>query len=169
MSVSEDHQPAPLISGFRREIRRPECNPGFEVLHCIVHLERDISGAIPYLHAAFDGDAYTDAPRSVMFKAHGRLVAVHGGHIAVNALRDIDEANRVVAWLISEINDVWQRRAEITPRTDAPAPPRVLDTLRQLPRTNCADCGVATCLAFAVQVAEGGRTVEDCPHHVGSP
>lgn len=41
----------------------------------------------------------------------------------------------------------------------------VLDIYKQvLPRTNCGDCGLATCLAFASAVVVEGRDLGDCPH-----
>lgn len=39
-----------------------------------------------------------------------------------------------------------------------------LEVLKLLPRTNCRECGVATCLAFASLVAQGRRQPEECPH-----
>jgi acetyl-CoA decarbonylase/synthase, CODH/ACS complex subunit gamma len=35
---------------------------------------------------------------------------------------------------------------------------------KSLPRTNCKDCGVPTCMAFAMQVAAKQRALTDCPH-----
>jgi len=39
-----------------------------------------------------------------------------------------------------------------------------LEVLKQLPRTNCRECRLPTCLAFANQVALGQRSPEDCPY-----
>jgi acetyl-CoA decarbonylase/synthase complex subunit gamma len=39
-----------------------------------------------------------------------------------------------------------------------------LEIYKQLPRTNCKDCGVPTCLAFAMKVAAGQAGLDDCPH-----
>ncbi len=39
-----------------------------------------------------------------------------------------------------------------------------LDIYKQLPKTNCKDCGVPTCLAFAMKVASGQAGLDDCPH-----
>jgi len=39
-----------------------------------------------------------------------------------------------------------------------------LDIYKQLPRTNCGDCGVPTCLAFAMKVAAKQAAVDECPH-----
>jgi len=35
---------------------------------------------------------------------------------------------------------------------------------KSLPKTNCKDCGLPTCMAFAMQVAAKQRALEDCPH-----
>jgi len=35
---------------------------------------------------------------------------------------------------------------------------------KQLPRTNCKDCGFPTCMAFAMQVAAKQKSISDCPH-----
>lgn len=40
----------------------------------------------------------------------------------------------------------------------------VLELLKTLPRTNCGDCGQATCLAFATQVIKEGEDLHRCPH-----
>jgi acetyl-CoA decarbonylase/synthase complex subunit gamma len=35
---------------------------------------------------------------------------------------------------------------------------------KSLPKTNCKDCGLPTCMAFAMQVAAKQRGLTDCPH-----
>jgi len=40
----------------------------------------------------------------------------------------------------------------------------VLELFKTLPRTNCGDCGQATCLAFATQVIKEGEELGRCPH-----
>ena len=39
-----------------------------------------------------------------------------------------------------------------------------LDIYKKLPQTNCGDCGVPTCLAFAMKLAAGGASLDACPH-----
>ncbi len=38
---------------------------------------------------------------------------------------------------------------------------------KNLPKTNCKDCGLPTCMAFAMQVAAKQRALADCPHISG--
>lgn len=39
-----------------------------------------------------------------------------------------------------------------------------LDIYKKLPQTNCGDCGVPTCLAFAMKLAQGQASLDQCPH-----
>ncbi len=39
-----------------------------------------------------------------------------------------------------------------------------LQIFKQLPKTNCKDCGQATCLAFAMALATGKTSLDQCPH-----
>ncbi|WP_027718504.1 acetyl-CoA decarbonylase/synthase complex subunit gamma [Desulfovirgula thermocuniculi] len=39
-----------------------------------------------------------------------------------------------------------------------------LEIFKQLPKTNCKDCGHPTCLAFAMAMAAGKASLDQCPH-----
>jgi acetyl-CoA decarbonylase/synthase complex subunit gamma len=39
-----------------------------------------------------------------------------------------------------------------------------LDIFKLLPKTNCGDCGVPTCMAFAMKLAQKKAELADCPH-----
>lgn len=97
------------------------------------------------------------------FKVHGRLITVHPDKIAVNALEDETQADKILEWLKNGINETCDRRAEITPKYDGQSRPKVIEILKLLPKTNCRECGQATCLVFASLAAEGIFGGEDCP------
>ena len=84
-----------LLTGYKKEIFKPECNPHFESLHCFAHLENDIGEVIPYLNTVLGGTAYQKNPPSVMFQVSGRLIAIHPRKIAINALKDEHEADKI--------------------------------------------------------------------------
>jgi ArsR family metal-binding transcriptional regulator len=156
-----------LLTGYREEISRPTCNNTFQSLHCIAHLDEDISEALPYLNAALGGDTYIKDPPSVTFKSQGKLITVHGNKIAVNALRDADEAHHILEWLKKEINDAWENRQAIVPKYDGNAKPLILEIYKLLPKTNCRKCGQPTCMMFASLATEGVKGYEDCPELIG--
>ncbi len=152
-----------LLKGYRKEIFRPECNPSFQSLHCVAHLDEDIEAVLPYLNARLGGDEYYQDPPAVTFRPQGKLITVNPKKIAINALRDEAEADKILEWLKREINEAWEKRAETVPSIESAPKPRLLDILKMLPRTNCRKCGEPTCMVFAVRVAEGVKGPEDCP------
>ena len=152
-----------LLENYHLEIFNSKCNPGAMAVHCFAHLDEDVAQALPYLNTVLGGFEYIQDPPSVTFKAQGKLITVSSRKIAINALKDEAEAVKIVEWLKREINDAWENRATITPCYSGKIRPRMIEILRLLPKTNCRKCGQPTCMVFAVQMAEGGRSVTDCP------
>ena len=156
-----------LLETFEKEIFRPECNPEFQSLHCIARLDQDISAVLPYLNAVMGGFEYLKDPPAVVFKVHGRLITVQGRQIALNALKDEAEADKILNWLKREINSAWKDRKNIEPSYQGTPRPKIIEILRLLPQTNCRKCGEATCMVFAARLAEGIYSAEQCPEAGG--
>jgi ArsR family metal-binding transcriptional regulator len=152
-----------LLTGYTMEIFRSKCNAGAQTLHCFAHLNDDVSEVLPYLNTVLGGFAYTQEPPSLTLKNSGKLITIHARKIAVNALRDEEEAEKIVAWLQREINSTWEQRGEIEPSVQGARQPSMMEVLKLLPRTNCRECGEATCMVFAVRVIEGVKDHNDCP------
>jgi len=152
-----------LLRSYTNEIFRPQCNPSFESLHCIAHLHQDITEALPYLNATLGGFEYLKEPPAVTFRVHGKIITVHSREIAVNALKDEEEADKILQWLQREINDAWGKRGEIKPKYEGLPKPKLLEILKLLPKTNCRECGQPTCMVFAAVAAQGAKNEENCP------
>jgi len=152
-----------LLKSYRKEIIRPKCNPSFERLHCIAHLDQDISEVLPYLNAVWGGERFSKDPPSLTIKLQGKIITLHPKEIAITAIKDEEEAEKILEWLKKEINETWEKRDQITPLFETPRKPEVIKILQFLPKTNCKKCGAPTCMVFAVQMAEGGRSVDQCP------
>lgn len=146
-----------LLKSYYKEIFRPECNPGFESVHCIAHLDQDISEVLPYLNAVLGGFEYLKDPPAVILRSQGKLITVHGDKIAVNALRDEAEADKILEWLKREINSAWENRDSIEPSYEGAPKPKVIEILKLLPKTNCRECGEPTCMVLAARMAEGAK------------
>ena len=152
-----------LLESYRLEIFNNECRPSAMTVQCFAHLDQDVGACLPYLNAVLGGFEYTREPPSVTFRAQGKLITVHARKIAVNALRDEQEAQKIVAWLKNEINAAWDNRDHIEPRYEGLPRMQVIEILKLLPKTNCRQCGAPTCLVFATQVAEGAKDASNCP------
>jgi len=156
-----------LLKNYTKEIFRPECNPQFRSLHCFAHLDEDISEVLPYLNTVLGGSGFTEDPPSLMLQIHGRLIALHPKKIAINALKDEEEIDKILQWLQREINETWEKRDEIEPRYTIPPKPQPMEVLKLLPRTNCGECGQPTCIVFASLVIQGVKDADDCPQLSG--
>jgi ArsR family metal-binding transcriptional regulator len=126
-------------------------------------LNEDIGCALPYLNTLLGADQYFTDPPELMLHHHGRIIKVGCREIAINALKDDEEAERILAWLQTEINHAWDNRETISPSYSGRRKPKLIDILKLLPKTNCRECGLPTCMVFAAQVVEGGRDANQCP------
>ncbi len=152
-----------LLHEYTKEMFRPKCNPNFQSVHCVAHLEDDISEVLPYLNTTLGGTNYTKSPPSLTLRAHGKLIALHAREIFVNALEDEAQAEKILQWLKKEVNEAWEKREEIEPSFESPAVPQMMEILRLLPKTNCGECGEPTCTVFALRAAEGVKGPDHCP------
>jgi len=154
-----------LLKDYTLEIFNSKCQPCAQGVHCFAHLNQDVSEALPYLNAVLGGFEYLKDPPSVTFKAQGKLITVYGSKIAVNALKDEEEAKKIVEWLKREINEAWAKREEIVPSFEGAPRPKFIEILKLLPNKAGCDraCGEPTCMVFATKVAEGGKGAESCP------
>ncbi len=151
-----------ILENYTKEIFRAECNPSFKALHCIAHLDQNIEEALPYLNASLGGFEYLKNPPAVTFRVHGKLITVHGEKIAVNALKDVEEADKILEWLKREINEAWENRKKIQPSYEGAPKPKVFEVLKMLPKTNCGECRQPTCMVFATLVTQGVKCANDC-------
>lgn len=152
-----------LLSGYTKEFFRNKCMPGAQSIHCYAHLNEDVGEVLPYLNAVLGGSSYSKEPPSVTFKANGKLITVHADRIAVNALKDEQEAEKILQWLKNEINTAWENKESIEPDYESKKLPSMTKVLALLPKTNCRECGEPTCMVFAVRAMEGIKDQDDCP------
>jgi ArsR family metal-binding transcriptional regulator len=146
------------------EIFRPRSDYTKEILHGLATFDADISPVFPYLNAELGGWDYDRDNQVLMLKlSAGKGVTMQRHEMAIKGARDIEEAHALLAWLKGQINEVYERREEITPRYTGQAGLKVMDILRLLPMTNCKACGYATCMAYAAALREGEIRLEDCP------
>ena len=149
---------------FSFEIFRPKMDSTKEVLHAIATFQADISQVLPYLNAELGGWDYDQRNQVLLLKlSAGKWITLHAHKIAIRGARDLEEAHALLRWITGQINDIYGRRDEITPRYTSQAGLKVMEILKLLPMTSCKACGYATCMAYAAALREGEITLKDCP------
>jgi ArsR family metal-binding transcriptional regulator len=152
-----------LIDDDNLDIECSEWHPGDEDWVAKASVAADLTPVMPYINAVVKRPEYYPDLPAVIWRIEDRQFAVRPHEIAVNRIVDREAAAEEVARLVSWINDLWERRSEITPSEEPKSPPPLMSVLKLLPMNNCGDCALPTCTAFAVKLIEGEKSIEDCP------
>lgn len=131
-------------------------------LRLIAHLGRDVSEALPYVNAELLQASYVASLPVLTYMDDRRLVSVFRDRIAVAKATDIVDAWATLEDVRVLVNDVWERRAQITPSFELRQRPSALEIYKRLPGTNCKKCGQATCMTFAWAVWRGEAEPRHC-------
>jgi ArsR family metal-binding transcriptional regulator len=139
-----------------------ECMPTSTKFNAIVDLEVDIGDLLPYLATEIRGCTYIHGTEQLNYMAEGHIVALRPQQITVTALSDEAEAQAAIENLKALINDVHRRRDAIAPTLRKQARLDPLSVYRELPKTNCGECGEITCMAFAARVVNRELQANGC-------
>ncbi len=77
---------------------------------------------------------------------------------------NLEEAKEVLNCLIGYFEELLQRKNEITPDYTPLKRPSALEIYKILPKTNCGECGEASCLALAVRISMAEAELSQCPY-----
>ena len=152
-----------LIEGYEIALSTPECDLELPVFKASVSLDVDISEVLPYVNATVQKAEFIPSIPVLVWTEDSRKYALRSREIAISNIADREQARDIVRAIVEKINEIWDRRDEIEPSYDSFKRPKVLEILKRLPRTNCKECGLPTCTAFADALAKDKKELEECP------
>jgi ArsR family metal-binding transcriptional regulator len=123
---------------------------------------RSLDEVLPYLAALPNVIGFNPETLTLTFRRPLGLMTLYPNRISITQVQNADEGLELFAALRDAINATWENRDALKPIQTRKKPPGHLDIYALLPQTNCKQCGEATCLAFAVALVMGKRTVLDC-------
>ena len=155
-----------LIRSYKAELVESGCHPGSGLYRASITMSEDISEVLPYLNAALEPPPdYRHQNRVLLWKNNNKVYAFRPNEISIAPVFDNSEIMDLANNIISTVNSIWNRRTEIVPSVKGKkSPPRVLDILKLLPKTNCEKCGFPTCMAFASQLISDFEKLSLCPY-----
>ncbi len=156
-----------LIQTYLFDIFTPPCNPGAERFAARASLTVDISEVLPYLNASLPGAIYMPEANALTWKKGGHVVSFHAFEIAISDVEDREAAKEELQELVTLVNHTWVNRSGIIKDTSTRKRPAPMQIYQLLPNTNCKECGEATCYSFALKLAAGQRSLEECPPILG--
>jgi ArsR family metal-binding transcriptional regulator len=151
-----------LIDKLHPKLVNIECMPTSTKFNAIIDLETDIGDLLPYLATEIRGCTYFHGTNELNYMERGHIIAIRPKQITVTALQDEVAARQVCEELKRMINGVHERRHSITPTLRKQARVDPLTVYRELPQTNCGECGETTCMAFAARVVIREMVASNC-------
>lgn len=123
---------------------------------------RSLDEVIPYLATLPGVIAYNPETLTLAFRRQPGFVTLYPDKVYITQVKDVNEGLELLKTLVEAINVTWEHRAELKAVTSARRAPRWLDIWLLLPRTNCKQCGEATCMAFAAAILQDQRELSEC-------
>ena len=151
-----------LIDKLNLKLVNIECMPTSTKFNAIIDFGEDIGDLLPLLATVIRGCTYVHGTGELNYMDEGHIIAIRPKQITVTALRDETEARQVCEDLKKMINEVYEQRDSIAPTLRKQARLDPLSVYRELPQTNCGDCGEPTCMAFAARVVSRELTANGC-------
>ena len=151
-----------LIKSYKLKVEFPPCDFSAQTVNAIAELSEDISEVMPYLNTVIEGCTYLPDAHILRFAKEGKVINLYPKMIAVARLKDKREAEQFMEYLKELINDTYKRRGEIEPSYETAAELKVRDIYNLLPGTNCKQCGLPTCFAFATKLLKWQTEITKC-------
>lgn len=141
-------------------VKRSFCNP--EWVAVTAELSHDISDVFPYLNAVAENAVFTPEAQNLNFSMDTGFISLMPREMSVGQVACEEDAVKVLDYVKGLINDTWEKRTSITPVYRRKEEIKARDIVDFLPQTNCRDCGLPTCFAFAVALLNGQKRLKDC-------
>ena len=152
-----------LVSHYEYELAEPPCAPGSGRYGVRIILSEDISPVFPYLNTVLEETYYDRENQILIGREERQQYAFRDTEIRVAGVNEAAQAPEAVRKAVALVNRVWQERTTIKPSFTERKLPTAIDIYRYLPKTNCRQCGYATCLVFASELRIAKCMLEQCP------
>ena len=124
--------------------------------------DQSLADVIPYLATLPGVIAYNPETLTLTFRRQPGFLTLYSDKVYITQIKDTQAGLEVLDALKDAVNATWEHCHELTAVTKGRRAPRHLDIWELLPRTNCKQCGEATCLAFAVSLIQQTRSLDEC-------
>ncbi len=115
---------------------------------------RKLDEVLPYLATLPNVIAYNPETCTLTLRRQPGFISLYSDKAYITKVRDTEEGLDLFIALVDAINATWDNRVELVAMTVRKHAPRPLDIWTLLPQTNCKKCGLPTCLAFAMALAQ---------------
>lgn len=151
-----------LIENFSFELTPIPCEIGSEDYKLTAKTDKSLNDLLPYLNGYIKKGIYTPQANTFVFNYEGHKVSVSNDKVMIARIKSKDEGKDLAEKVIAFLNEIYEKKDEISPCYERREPPKALDIYKLLPKTNCKKCGEPSCFVFATKLSQGDHEIEDC-------
>jgi len=152
-----------LLENYRLKLQLTPCNPLSQTVNAIIEFDDDLSDLLPYINAELGPGVFDPRRPFLRLNSEGRAIVLEPHRVGISKVENQAEAEALFAALRDQVRSIAERRDQIKPSYRSLGQVSALDVYKCLPRTNCGECGVPSCFAFATALARGEADLGDCP------
>ncbi len=124
---------------------------------------RAIDPVLPLLNAMLPNViSYNPRGGSLVLRRQPGFITLLPNEVYITQVKDAEQGIELLNAVCDLLNQTWERREQIQPRSEERRAPRPLDIYALLPQSNCRACGELTCMAFAFALLDSRRTLDTC-------
>lgn len=140
------------------------CTTGGSKIKIKADLSSDVSEVFPYLNSYIKSAMYNKKAQSLTFKLEQKIVTLFHDNLAITKLLNETDAYETMDYIKCLINEIYDKRSMIEPSNEMKKLPSPIEIYKNLPKSNCKECGEATCMAFASKILNGEQSIRQCSH-----
>jgi len=122
----------------------------------------DVGEILPYLNAMLPTATFNQNDPALTFMRGPTLITIYPQKMAPAKVEHENAAVLLLEWIRDLINDTFDKKDSLEPSYQQTVRLNPIELYKYLPRSNCQVCGELTCLAFAVKVLSGEKTITNC-------
>ncbi|MDR3569879.1 MAG: LuxR C-terminal-related transcriptional regulator [Syntrophobacteraceae bacterium] len=122
----------------------------------------DVFELAPYINSVAQKAMLYEKPPHIRFVLDSILCTLFENRGSASSFCDRNQALDFMENLVVFLNRIHRNRDSIRPNYKIRRPGHILNLFRILPRSNCGECGFASCMAFAVALSRKRAPVSLC-------
>ncbi|MFC1513169.1 (Fe-S)-binding protein, partial [Thermodesulfobacteriota bacterium] len=134
----------------------PQLGAHFEVA-------KNLAPLFPYINSSIEGAQYFAQPERIQCIFAEVQCTLYSHAIIAAGFNNHEQARIFGEKLLHFLNELFAKRNSLTPNHRQVKNLSALDIYKILPQTNCAQCGLPSCLAFASALSKGKGASSQCP------
>lgn len=148
--------------GYSFQLVNIDCLRDSSHFNVVMQLDRSVAALLPYLAATLPNCTYVHGSDVINVMDAGHIVGIYPERITITDVTGPETAEDLCQRYFRLIEKVRAAGPSIEPVFHARPERTVLEIYRSLPGTNCGQCGLSTCMAFAAALYRGEAAMAAC-------